>query len=179
MAKTKTEAIVITAVRNLRKSIKIEYIQGTDEYALNCHDLPLPSFYKALTALNAHVCSLCEFPASDAKKIDATGITVREKGDNALALIVARKKIRKGKRIFNVSTPLLPMWADEENKGADHMDEDTAKAIEKVIAEAKKYVIGDRAQGQIEFEDDKPAAGEGKNPDNTEQFPELKEDAGA
>lgn len=178
MAKTKTEAIVITAVRNLRKSIKIEYIQGTDEYALNCHDNPLPSFYKALTALNAHVCSLCEFPAKDAEKIEATGITVREKGDNALALVVARKRIRKGKRIFNVATPLLPMWPDEENKGVDYMDNDIAKAIEKVVSEAKKYVIGDRAQGQIEFEDDKKEEGE-KAPDNTEQFPELKEDANA
>ncbi len=172
MAKTKTESISVTAVRNLRKSIKIEYIQGTDEYAVNCHDNPLPSFYKALKALDAHVCSLCEFPTKDAEKIEATGITVRDKGDNALALIVARKKIRKGKRIFNISTPLLAMWPDEENKGADFMDEDVAKAIEKVIVEAKKYVIGDRAQGQIEFEDEEKDAGE-KAPDNTEPFPEM------
>lgn len=169
----KPKQVVITSVRNLRKSIKIEYTQGTDAFTINCHDMPQKSFYTALEKLAPHVCALCDFAAKDSEKISATGITVREKGDNNLALIVARKTIKRGKRVFNISTPLLPMYADDENKTADHMDEEEAKAIEKVISEAKKYVAGDRAQGQIEFEDDEPETKKGKADDTKEiEFPQ-------
>lgn len=171
MAK-KTEEIVITAVRNNRKSIHVEWLQGADEYGVNFHDNPLPSFLKALEKLPAHVCTLCEFPAKDADKIEATGITATEKGDNTLALIVAKKKIKKAGRVFNIATPLLPMYADPENKTADCMSEDEAGAIEKVIAEAKKYVLGERAQGQIKFDEpEKPE--KKKEGDNTEPFPNM------
>lgn len=172
--KEKPKEIVITAVRNLRKSLRIEWLEGSDEVGRNFHDNPLPSFYKALAALTPHVCSLCELPAGDAKKIEATGITVRARGENNLALVVARKKIRKGKRVFNISTPLLAMYEDAEAKGADHMESDEAKAIEKVIAEAKKYLRGERAQGQIAFEEEKTE--EEKKPGNTDEFPALTED---
>lgn len=153
--KEKPKEIVITAVRNLRKSIRIEWTEGSDEVGRNFHDNPLPSFYKALDALNPHVCTLCELPAKDAEKVQAIGITVRAKGDNNLALIVARKKIRKGKRIFNIATPLLAMYEDEDNRSADYMEKDEAKAIEKVISETRKYLDGERAQGQIVFEEEK------------------------
>lgn len=169
MAK-KTETVVVTSVRNNRKSIHLEWINGTDEYSVTFHDNPLPSFFKALDVLNPHVCSLCELPVKDAEKIQATGITVREKGDNSLALIVARKKIRKGKRMFNIATPLLAMYEDSEDKSVDHMEEVESAAIEKVIKEAMKYIAGERAQGQITFEDEKPKKdGEEK----TTPFPEL------
>lgn len=165
-AKKKDESIEITAVRNNRASIHIEWLQGTDEYAVTFHDNCLPSFSKALDALPDHVCTLCELPAKDAAKIAATGITVRQKGDNHLALIVAKKKIKKAGRVFNIATPLLPMYEDDENKGADHMEPAEAKAIEKVISEAKKYLLGERAQGQIKFEEEAQEKKKG-DPDQT------------
>lgn len=150
-AKAKTE-IEVRKVRNKRTSIYLEWMNGGDLFQVTFHDNPLPSFYKALEGLNEHVCTLCEFPARDAEKISATGITISEKGDNCLALVVARKAIKKGKRIFNVSTPILAMYPDAENETADCMEKGTAAAIEKVIKEAKKYIGGARAQGQIVFE---------------------------
>lgn len=152
MSAKKSEDLRILQVRNKRSSIFLSWMNGTDEFKVTFHDNPLPSFYKALAALPEHVCALCEFSPKDAAKIDATGITVAEKGDNSLALIVAKKKVKKGGRVFNIATPLLAMYPDDENKDADCMDKDTAAAIEKVIKEAKKYIGGDRAQGQIVFE---------------------------
>lgn len=163
--KEESEEIVITSVRNLRKAIRIEWRQGADEIGRTFHDNPRKSFYTALTNLKPHVVSLCELSAPDEKKIEATGITVVAKGDNEHALIVARKAIRKGKRVFNISTPLLPMYADAENKSLDHMEKEEANAIERVIAEAKKYINGDREQGQIQWEEEKPA----KAPDDVKQ----------
>lgn len=179
--KTKNDAdasIQITSVRNLRKSIKIEWTQGSDDYSVNFHDNPLPSFLKSLDALVPHVCTLCELPAKDEAKIVATGITVRENGDNSLALIVAKKKIKKGKRVFNIATPLLSMYPDENDKTVDCMDEAEAKAIDKVVQEATKYVRngpGDRAQGQIDFRDEEGGGTPDEN--KTEQFPAM-ENAG-
>ncbi len=172
--KEKPKPIEITSVRNNRKSITIGWKQGSDEYpGVIFHDNPRKSFYAALDALVPHVVTLAEFDKSDKKHITATGITVRAKGDGAQALIVAQKKLDRNGRVLNIATPLLSMYADKKNEGADHMTEAEAAAIEKVITEAKKYVRGDREQGQIEFVDeDKPKKDAG---DNTEQFPAMSE----
>jgi hypothetical protein len=166
-AKKQSEEIVVLKVRNNRKSIKIVYKQGADTIDRDFHDMPLPAFYKAIEALAPHVCTLAEFPAKDVDKIVATGITCSENGDNTDALIVARKKIKKGSRILNVATPLLPMYPDEENKSADCMEPEEAKAIEKVLKETMKYLAGERAQGQINFIEDegdkKKDEGDGKS----------------
>lgn len=169
--KQKNEEIVLLKVRNKRKSIFIEYTQGADSISRDFHDNPLPAFYKALEALAPHVCSLAEFGSKDEKNIVATGITLSHKGDNTLALIVAKKTIKKGKRVLNVATPLLSMYEDSENASQDHMEPEEAKAIEKVIREAMKYLAGERAQGQINFveeEGDKKSEGDGKS---AEQLP--------
>lgn len=156
MAKTtEKKDIVITSVRNTRKAIVIEWNEGLDTCSRSFHDNPLPAFTKALEGLNEHVITLCEFPAAYAKGITATGITVREKGDNCLALIVAQKKLKRNGRVLNIPTPMLAMYEDPENKGADHMTEPEAAAIEKVIKETKRYLAGERAQGQIAFEEEK------------------------
>ena len=176
MAKKTTEEIVVTAVRNNRKSIRIEWTQGADEYGVNFHENPLPSFTKALAALVPHVCTLCEFSAKDAEKIEATGVTLRPQGENTLALIVAKKKIKKAGRVFNITTPLLAMWPDAESKDTDCMTEAEAKAIEKVASEAKKYVLGDRAQGMINFEPEADAPKKKGGNDKTVEFPALVEE---
>ena len=165
----------IIKFRNNRKSITIEWTEGTDSVSRTFHDNPLPSFYKALEGLNPHVLTLCELPAKDLEKVSATGITVSHKGENSDALIVARKKIRKGKRVFNISTPLLPMYPSEEEASLDHMDEEEAKAIEKVIKEATKYILGERAQGQIDFQEEEEAEPKrkAKGADNSVEFPAL------
>lgn len=162
-AKPPTEEIIVKSCRYNGRSIRCEWEKGTDFYAVTFHDNPLPSFEKALKALAVHVCSLCELPAKDVDKVEPTGITVRELGeDNAQALIVAKKKIRKGKRVFNIATPLLAMYPsqDAEKKGSDCMDEDEAKAVAKFSAEIKKYILGERAQGKLALEEEKPAKGD-------------------
>jgi hypothetical protein len=180
MAK-KTEEIIVRSCRYNGRSIACEWEQGGDPCARTFHDNPLPSFEKSLKALAEHVCTLCELSSKEAEKIEATGITIRPLGDdNHQALITAKKKIRKGKRAFNIATPLLAMYpaTDAEKKGSDSMDEAEAKAIAKFEAEVKKYILGERAQGKLALEEG-PAdkeKGKGKTvPDNTEQFPGMTE----
>ncbi len=164
---------VILSVRNTRKSIDIEWTEGLDKCSRSFHDNPLPSFLKAIDGLTEHVVTLCEFPAAYAKGITATGITVREKGDNSLALIVAQKKLKRNGRVLNIPTPMLAMYEDPENKGADHMTEAEAAAVEKVIKETKKYLAGERAQGTIVFESPTPEKKEGD--DKQAAFPPMGE----
>ncbi len=167
--------IQILSVRNTRKAIVIEWMEGLDECSRSFHENPLPSFTEALNGLTEHVVTLCEFPAGYAKGITATGITVREKGESTTALIVAQKKLKRNGRVLNIPTPLLAVHEDPENKGADHMTDAEAAAVELMIAETKRYLAGDRAQGIIAFEDAKPEPKPDKS--NTETFPTLVEEA--
>lgn len=180
MAKKTTEEISVRKCRYNGRSIRCEWEQGSDAYAVTFHDNPLPSFLKALKALSEHVCSLCDLPSKDADKIEPTGITISPMGEeNAQALIVAKKKIRKGKRVFNISTPLLAMYPaeDVEKKGSDAMDPEEAKAIEKFATEVRKYIRNgpdDRAQGKLALEEEKPDPKDKKG-GNTEEFPTMSE----
>lgn len=181
MAKTKKTPSGEIAIRSCRyngRSIACTWEQNGDAYSVNFHDNPLPSFEKTLKALASHAASLCEFPERDASKIEPTGITLRPLGDdNAQALIVAKKKLKRTKRVMNISTPLLAMYPgkDAETKGSDAMDEETARAIEKFVVEVKKYIVGERAQGKLALEEEEPA-----KPDEgpkTPEFPEMTEPA--
>lgn len=180
--KQTTEEVIVRSCRYNGRSITCEWEQGGDSCSRTFHDNPLPSFEKALKALAEHVCTLCELPTKDADKIEATGITIRPLGsDNQQALITAKKKIRKGKRAFNIATPLLAMYPakDADKKGSDAMEEDEAKAITKFESEVKKYILGERAQGKLALEDAPKKEGDkGKGADNTEQFPGMTEPAG-
>lgn len=169
-AKNEKKDIAITRVRVTRKAIVVEWTEGLDECSRSFHENPLPAFTKAIEGLTEHVTTLCEFPAAYAKGITATGITVSEKGDNSLALITAQKKLKRNGRVLNIPTPLLAMYEDAENKGADHMTEAEAAAIEKVIKETKRYLAGERAQGTIQFEDEKPKKDDAEK---TEPLPQL------
>jgi hypothetical protein len=186
MTKKKTEEIIVQKIRFNGRSVACVWTQAGDTYNVTFHDKPLPSFVKALEALASHVCSLCELPSKDAEKVEPTGVTLLELGDdNQRAVIVAKKKIRKGKRVFNITTPLLALWepkkSEEGAETADHMDEDTAKAIAKFESEAKRYIRNgpdDRAQGKLKLEEE-PKPGEKKKGDNTTPFPSMDEPAGA
>lgn len=173
----KPKEIEIVKVRDNRKSIYIEFLVGNDLHKDTFHDNPLKSFYASLEALAPHVCTLAELPAADQKKLKVTGITVSKLGDdNDAAVIVAQKKLKRNGRVLNIATPILPMYAAKEDKGADRMSDDEARAIEKVIKEAKRYIAGEREQGQIVFEDpDKPKKEKGDAPDNQEKFPGMEE----
>lgn len=173
--KPKTGEVIVRSVRANGRSIACKWEQNGDAYDVTFHDNPLPSFDKALAALAAHVASLCELPAKEADKITPTGITLRPLGDdNAMALITAGKKIRKGKRVFNMSTPLLSMYpaGGDDAKAGDAMDADEAKAIEKFASEAKKYICGERAQGKLALGEEETEE-EKNQPDNQETFPAL------
>ncbi len=173
----KSGEILVRSCRYNKRSISCEWMQGADAYAVTFHDNPLPSFEKALAALPAVVCSLCGFPTKDAEKIEATGITIRPLGDdNEQGLVTAKKKIGKGKRVFNISTPLLAMYPgkDADKKGTDAMEEDEAKPIAKFASEVKKYILGERAQGKLAFEEEKPAPKKGAG-ENSEKLPGLTE----
>lgn len=179
MAKKDTQEVQIHEVRNKRTSIFIHYAVGNDDFAVTFHDNPLKSFYTALENLNEHVLALAELPKGDLPKIEATGITLRTKGENTLALITAKKTLKRNKRVLNIATPILPMYPDDENKAVDHMSDDEASAVEKVIKEAKRYIAGDRAQGQIEFQEPEKEKGDKAKGGETVEFPGMEPGAQA
>lgn len=150
-----TDSLSIRRVRNNRKSIYIEWDSAKDAIKRTFHANPRKSFYKALDNLIPFVCELCEFPAKDSEKITVTGITVSGEGDDIKGMIIARKKIAKGKRVLNIPTPILRLYqSKEEGDESDHMTAKQAAGIEKVLLEAEKYLNGDREQGEIKYEEE-------------------------
>lgn len=174
----KPQEIEVRSVRVNKASIRAEWKQGDDEYGVTFHDNPLPTFYKAMEGLVPHVLTLSELPAKDADKIEVIGLTISAKNvDAPQATLIAKKKLKRNKRVLNIATPILPLYENEENKGADHMSEDEASAVEKAIKEIKKYISGDRAQGKLAFEDEENEKKGDKGPENVAEFPNLTEAA--
>ena len=169
--KEEKQDVIVRSVRFNGRSIHIVWHVAKDKFDVTFHENPLPSFIKAMEALAEHVCTLCEMPSKDAAKIEPTGITVNPMEDCPIALITAKKKLKRSGRVFNISTSVLQMYKDPENEGADYMTEAEAAAIEKMVKEAKRYVAGERAQGLLELAEPETK----KEPSNIEPLPGMAE----
>lgn len=120
----------------------------TDTIKRHCEDSPLPNFDNALQALVEEVVEQCGLKAEDAMN---GSIVVRhvilkwneKKGEGVS--IISEKSLPNGKK-FAFSTPLLY----EDDKRAP-LSKSCSLLIEKVKAEASKYVNGERLQGKLKI----------------------------
>jgi len=151
--KPAAQPLRITRVKRTRQNISIAWKVGEDKFDITSRDNPLPSFAKALDALAPVVCAICGLPDGYKDGLTANGAYISAvAGVDAVAL-VASKQLPDNNRPFNISTPLRLMSAPETEGAANPpLLEKQIAAIQEVLDEAKKYVKGDRAQGQIALE---------------------------
>ena len=172
----------ITKVRLNNRAVSIEYVSNNETHSLTSRDVPLPSFVEAIAALKPLVLSILHLPASygapvkDEKEgketptLTVTGLTMAEKQEVDLVCIVARKTLTDAHSPFNIATPLRFLdHPDAEGSYSPALTDKECGAVYAVIEEAKRYVKGERAQGQLPLGDEKdeeagaqaePAAGD-------------------
>lgn len=140
----------IRKMRRSAKKLSFTYLNGEEEHSASYKDNPLPSFGPALDALAPLVCELCELPRDYMTGLTVSGLTLAESGKVECVTIVAKKEIAGNSRPFNIATPLIPIDQPEEGEGS-HLTIAQAILVETALEEARKYIRGERSQGQMKL----------------------------
>jgi hypothetical protein len=159
--KNKTEnksasSLAILKVRRTRSHVIISYRNGDEEHPnVRYRDNPLPAFDRAITALAPIVLEVLHLPPTyGTENFKCTGLTVSDSGGNVQVTLVAQKQLPECNGPLNLATPLRLL--DEpiaEGAVGKPLNDVQADAVNEVIEQAKAYVRGERAQGQIPLED--------------------------
>lgn len=154
--KEKPKTITIHKVKRTRRFIFVAYDKGDEVLTLRSNDNPLPAFVTALDALSPLVAQVCHFP-EDYCDVDlrVMEVLLGSQGGSRTVSIGAQKSLDDASKAFKIVTP--PRLLEHPTQGGSYTpalaDHDKEK-IEEVIAQAKAYLAGDRAQGQLPLGDD-------------------------
>lgn len=164
-AKEKPKTINILKVWRTRKKIIITYQKGDDELREKSRDNPLPSFDKALDALDAVVGTILQLPKDYIKGCRIMGLEVKEKGGADSVAIYAQKDVPDAAKTWPIHTPeRLLQHPSVEGTYTPPLGAKDVDRIRDAIEAAKDYVRGNRAQGQLSLEDEEDDEGEGPEP---------------
>ena len=128
---------------------------GLDEFSFSSFDKPLPEFDTALLGLRKYVLEICEYPLNDdfLTRITVTGVSFSYGGDNDVmgATLIAQLALKECDAPLNLNTPHLAGDYYSESGGSEKqlMPDNMATDLEKLIAEAERYLYGERAQGEL------------------------------
>lgn len=151
----KATPLTILKVRRTRKHVAISYRNGDEEHNLKSRDNPMPGFDNAIAALAPLVCQLLHLPATYVENMRPVGVTITDTSGNEQVCIVAQKSLDDANGPFNIATPLRLMDIPEaEGSYSPPLGADQVGLIDEVVEQAKAYILGERAQGQIEFKKD-------------------------
>lgn len=166
----KAKAIEIVSAQRTRKTICIHYRQGDGKFDLDERDNPLPAFVQAFDALVALVPTILHLPAQWTENLRVIGIKMGEQGGAATVQLVCRKSVSDASKEFPFVTPYrLLAHPEEPGSYTPPLTDADAALVWDAVEQAKAYVRGDRAQGQIEFEsEDDEAEGEPDSPELSE-----------
>lgn len=119
-----------------------------DEFVYVCSDRPLPSFPEALQALDVDVCHICEFPSSEAAKLAVRGVSIGYEDDVPGLCITALRSVMTANSPLILNTPYLPERPRTSDPSGYRLPHETVRRLKKVIAEANRYLDGERAPTQ-------------------------------
>lgn len=165
--KEKPKTITIHKVRRSRRFIFIAYDKGDEVLTLKCPDNPLPGFLTALDELSPLVAQVCHFP-SDYCETDLRVMEVQlgSLGGSRTVSILAQKSLDDASKALKITTPpRLLEHPTQEGSYTPPLSHADKGLIEEIIEQAKSYLAGDRAQGQLPLESDDEKDGD----DNVEQ----------
>lgn len=155
-------AIEIASIKRTRKRIEIDYARGEGKFQLKERDNPRTSFIQAFDALAPLVATICHFPADyTAENCRVTGAILGTQGGMTTVALLVRKGIDDASKEFAFKTPARLMGhPTQEGSYTPPLSVDDAELVHQLVEEAKLYIEGERAQGQIEFEGDDGEEGE-------------------
>ena len=119
-----------------------------DEYSLFSADAPATSFHAALRALREDVIAICELPADQADKLSIRGVSLSNTNGIMGACITALKAVTTANAPLVLNTPHLPSAPYSDNP-EPVLATETVERLNVLMAEAQKYIDGERAQGDL------------------------------
>lgn len=147
----------IRKVRLKRNVVFIEYWNDGETHKVSSPDNPLPSFVKAVENLGILVLDLLHLPSDYIHGLSPQGITLVSRQGTELVAVVATKELNDCSSPLNITTPLRFLSVpEEEGTYSPPLKDAQVDLINEVVREAKNYVGGQRAQGQLPLGDDKP-----------------------
>lgn len=172
----KPKAIEIISVKRGRRNIVIHYAKGDAKFELDERDNPLESFYTAFDALPSVVGTICHLGANYTKSgCRVVKMDMGEKGGAPTVALHVRKDIDDAAKEFAFKTPeRLLAHPTQEGKYTPPLPAGDAELVEAMVEEAKRYVKGERNQGEISFGNEDEDEG-----DDEKKGDELKFDAAA
>jgi hypothetical protein len=123
----------------------------TDILSLKTKDAPRPEFKKALDGLLVHVLHILELSDKYGESMKMTGVSLSVKGDVTYAILKAKKLLTYSNSPFNIITPKKPTSAGEESAGDDLLTDECVKSLDLLIEEAKRFIRGERQQGELKL----------------------------
>lgn len=176
MSSEKSPSLTILKVRRTRKHVLISYRNGDEDHLLKSRDNPLPAFDQAITALAPLVCELVHLPEKYVENMRAVGVTVSDASGNDMVTVIAQKSLDDANGPFTIATPLRLMdTPTEEGSYSPPLSAKQAALINEVVEQAKEYIRGNRAQGQIQLNDDDDGSEDGEESDPNSGQTEMDE----
>lgn len=146
----------ITKIRIKRRSISISYQNDGNDFSLTSTDRPRPEMYQALNDLQPIMLEILHLPEDYSEGLKPTGLTLVDKQEVQLVTLVGQKSLPECHSPLNLATPLRFLeHPKEEGSYSPALDQDAIERISALVEEAKAYVKGDRAQGQLPLDEEK------------------------
>lgn len=111
-------------------------------------DEPKDSLKAALQALCPHAVAMCEIPVAWEAGAEVRSVKIKHADAGVGVVITCVKELSTG-QVCCLNTP----YTVENNEHGAQLTDEAAVAVDKLMAEALKYVDGNRAQGSL-FKDD-------------------------
>lgn len=133
--------------------VRIEYEveregKEPDEYSLFSGDAPTTAFQAALGELRQDVIAICELPLEQIDKLHIRCVSVSHTNGIMGACITALKSVQTANAPLVLNTPHLPSAPYSDNP-EPLLPAETCERIRALMAEAQKYIDGERAQGDL------------------------------
>ena len=151
-APEKPRSIQITSVKRTRKTIEIGWTQGDASFDLSERDNPLPSFGAALDALLPVVVAVLHLPDDYADKLSVAGFNIGEQSDARTVSFRVEVTFDDASKTLKFTTPAR-LLAHPVTPGVytPPLRLEFVGRVEEAVEQARQYIIGERAQGQIEL----------------------------
>jgi hypothetical protein len=136
---------------------------------------PLPEFNAALDALMPLLVRIIEVNDGYYINLKIAGITMGTLRDVRTVRIHAKKSLALCGKMLSLDTPPVLLSTPTTEGGiTEPIEASEAELIETALEEAKRYVLGERAQGTLDLDDDEDEEEYDHDPlasDNTEPLP--------
>lgn len=154
--------------KNKPGETKTKEVQSSETITVESHDVPLESFDKALQALGVVAAKQLDCDPDWGGKIEviALGISYNERGVRTVEINFT-KPLLQGSVFHKLKTPAFQIDDDKQSGERRQCTETHAERVIEVIKQAQKYVLGERGQGVLGFEEDD------EGDDKIEQLPGM------